>query len=313
MKTMNKTLRKSSSAGRVFRRMCGDWEVYLMALPVIAFYLIFCYYPMYGALIAFQDYIPGNGFIAGPWVGLKHFIDFIQSADFWRLLRNTLSISIASLVVGFPAPIILALLINEIRQNKYKRVVQSITYIPHFISLVVVCGMIKDFVGNEGIITNMFAGLRGTDADMLTDPKLFMPIHVISGIWQEVGWGSIIYLSALSGVDPTLYEAAQIDGAGKWKQLLNVTIPGILPTIVIMLVMKIGGLLSVGYEKIILLYNPLIYETADVISAYVYRMGFEGQQWSYTSAIGIFNSVINFTLIILANQVSKKLTETSLW
>lgn len=313
MKMETNVIHKKTKLRRNLNKIRTDWELYLMVLPVVAFYAIFMYYPMYGALIAFQDYVPGNGFFSGPWVGLKHFADFITSADFVRLVRNTLSISITTLIVSFPAPIILALLINEIRQNAFKRTVQSLTYLPHFISLVVVCGMIKAFVGNDGVITNLLEPIRGTNTDMLTDPDLYVPIHVLSGIWQEVGWGSIIYLSALSGIDQQLYEATAIDGAGKMRQLIHVTIPGILPTVVIMLIMKIGGLLSVGYEKIILLYNPLIYSKADVISSYIYRMGFEGQQWSYTTAIGIFNSVINFSLLMLANFVSKKLTDTSLW
>ena len=313
MKTQTNAVHKRSKVSNALRKAGSDWELYLMALPVILFYAIFCYYPMYGALIAFQDYLPGNGFFAGPWVGFKHFTDFITSPDFFRLVRNTLSISITTLFVGFPAPIILALMINEIRQDKFKRTVQSLTYLPHFISIVVVCGIIKAFVGNDGLITNLLEPIRGNTTDMLTNPNLYMPIHVLSGIWQEVGWGSIIYLSALSGIDAQLYEAAKIDGAGKISQLFNVTIPGILPTIIIMLIMKMGGLLSVGHEKIILLYNPLIYNKADVISTYIYRMGFEGQQWSYTTAIGMFNSVINFSLLMLTNYISKKLTETSLW
>ena len=313
MKTQINVVQKKSKFSKTLRKAGSDWELYLMALPVILFYAIFMYYPMYGALIAFQDYLPGNSFFAGPWVGFQHFTDFITSPDFGRLVRNTLSISITTLIVGFPAPIILALMINEIRQNKFKRTVQSLTYLPHFVSIVVVCGIIKAFVGNDGLITNLLEPIRGTNTDMLTNPNLYMPIHVISGIWQEVGWGSIIYLSALSGIDAQLYEAAKIDGAGKISQLFNVTIPGILPTIITMLIMKMGGLLSVGHEKIILLYNPLIYNKADVISTYIYRMGFEGQQWSYTTAIGIFNSVINFSLLMLTNYISKKLTETSLW
>lgn len=313
MKKQTNAVYTKTSVRKSLGRIRTDWELYLMVLPVVAFYAIFMYYPMYGALIAFQDYLPGNGFFEGPWVGLEHFIDFVTSADFGRLVRNTLSISITTLIISFPAPIILALLINEIRQNAFKRTVQSLTYLPHFISLVVVCGMIKAFVGNGGFITNLLEPIRGTNTDMLSDPDLYVPIHVLSGIWQEVGWGSIIYLSALSGIDQQLYEATAIDGAGKMRQLIHVTIPGILPTIIIMLIMKIGGLLSVGYEKIILLYNPLIYSKADVISSYIYRMGFEGQQWSYTTAIGIFNSVINFSLLMLANFISKKLTDTSLW
>lgn len=313
MKTQDVAAKNKPNFIRTLNKLRTDWDLYLMFLPVVAFYITFVYYPMYGAIIAFQEYTPGNGFFEGPWVGFKHFTDFIFSADFLRLISNTLSISVTTLIISFPAPIILALLINEIRQKPFKKFVQSATYLPHFISLVVVCGIIKNFVGNNGIVTNLLAPIRGTNVNMLTEPNLYVPIHVLSGVWQEVGWGSIIYLSALSGIDEQLYEAARVDGAGKFKQLLNVTLPGLLPTIIIMLILKIGGLLSVGYEKIILLYNPLIYSKADVISSYVYRMGFEGQQWSYTAAIGMFNSVINFSLLILANFISRKLSDTSLW
>lgn len=313
MKTQGDATKNKLTIMRTLSKLRSDWDLYLMFLPVAAFYIIFLYYPMYGAMIAFQDYTPGNGFFAGPWVGFKHFTDFITSTEFIRLVSNTLSISLTTLVISFPAPIILALLINEIRQKPFKKFVQSATYLPHFISLVVICGMIKNFVGNNGLITNLLAPIRGTNVNMLTDPNLYVPIHVLSGVWEEVGWGSIIYLSALSGIDEQLYEAARVDGADKFKQLLNVTLPGLLPTIIIMLILRIGGLLSVGYEKIILLYNPLIYSKADVISSYVYRMGFEGQQWSYTTAIGMFNSVINFSLLIFANYISKKISDTSLW
>lgn len=291
----------------------NNWEVYLMGLMVIAFYLVFMYYPMYGAIIAFQEYSPGNGFLGSQWVGLKHFIDFVTSSDFPRLLRNTLSISIVNLIFGFTAPIILALMINEIVGSKFKKVVQSVTYLPHFISLVVVCGIIKQFVGIDGLISNMLAPIIGDKVDMLTRPNMFLPIYVISDVWQGMGWGSIIYIAALTGIDQQLYEAAQVDGAGKIKQLIHITLPGISSTIIIMLIMRIGGLLSVGYEKIILLYNPLIYDKSDVISSYVYRMAFEGQQWSYTTAIGLFNSVVNFILLFFANKLSRKMTDSSLW
>ena len=308
--------RESNEMGlkRILKRdMRHNWTLYLMILPVIAFYIIFCYKPMYGAIIAFKDYSPADGFMGSPWVGLKHFKDFFMSPDFGRILSNTIIISLSNLIFGFPAPIIMALLVNELRHEKFKRAAQTITYLPHFISIVVVCGMIKDFVGRTGVITTFFEMFTGQSADLLTQSQLFVPIYVISDIWQGIGWGSIIYLAALSGIDPQLYEAAIIDGAGKWKQLLCVTLPAISGTIVIMLILRIGGLMSLGFEKIILLYNPLIYKTSDVISTYVYRTAFEGQQWSYTTAIGLFNSVINFILLISANKISKKYSESSLW
>ena len=289
-------------------------SLYILIIPVIVFYILFSYRPMYGAIIAFQDYTPGQGITGSPWVGLKHFVDFFTSEDFKRLMQNTLRISAASLVFGFPAPIILALLINEVKNKSFKKVTQTITYLPHFISLVVVCGMIKTFVSSEGIISQFIALIGHTEPkNYLQDSNAFLPIYLLSNIWAGMGWESIIYISALTTVEAQLYEAARIDGAGKWKQLLNVTLPGIAPTIVTMFILKIGNIMGVGYEKIILLYNPLIYDKSDVISSYVYRLGFTGQQWSYTTAIGLFNSAVNLVFLIVANTLSKKLNETSLW
>lgn len=308
---------RSDFEGNFFVRLGRDIKkhkmIYLMALPVIAYYLIFHYGPMYGALIAFQDYNPARGIWGSDWVGFKHFIDFFQSRDFNRVFFNTLWISLNGLVFGFPAPIILALLINEIKRKSFARVTQTITYLPHFISMVVVCGMIKDFTSESGIITQ-FLGLFGfPQQSMLSNKNLFVPILVLSDIWQGVGWGSIIYLAALQGIDDSLYEAASIDGAGRLRQTWHITLPGILPTVVIMLILKIGGLLSVGSEKILLLYSPLIYDTSDVISTYVYRRGLEDFAWSFSTAVGLFNSVINCILLVGANYLSKKIQGSSLW
>lgn len=310
---MNIRLQSTRKKNCIKTHFKQNWELYLMILPVVAYYIIFCYVPMYGTIIAFQNYSPGRGILGSKWVGLKHFIDFLSSPDIVRLLRNTLTISINTLVFGFTMPIILALMMNEIRQAKFKRVVQTISYMPHFISVVVICGMIKDFVSADGLISGIFAPIIGENVDMLTREKMFVPIYVASGIWQTLGWDTIIYMAALSGIDMQLYEAAKIDGAGKWNQMRYVTLPGIMPTIIIMLILKIGSMLSVGYEKIILLYNPLIYNTSDVISTYVYRLGFESQEWSYTSAVGLFNSIINFFLLVSANAISRKMNDTSLW
>lgn len=291
-----------------------NWKLYLLFTPVVVYYLVFCYLPMYGAIIAFKDFSPMLGILKSDWAGLKHFADFFSSTDFQRIFFNTLNISIQSLVFGFPAPIILALMINEVQHSKWKKIVQTVTYMPHFISLVVVCGIIRSFVSDTGVITTALNSLGIVeDIDMLSNKKLFIPIYIISDIWQGVGWGSIIYLAALTGINQELYEAASIDGAGRWSQLFAVTIPGILPTIVIMLILRIGNIMSVGFEKIILLYNPLTYETADVISSYVYRRGLMEFNFSYSTAVGLFNSVINFILIIFANTISKKANETSLW
>lgn len=290
-----------------------------MILPVLAYYIIFCYAPMYGASIAFKDYKSKLGIIGSPWAQpfYKHFQTFLTMPYFKRLILNTLNISINSLVWGFPAPILLALLINELKSKTFTKISQTITYLPHFISMVVICGMIKSFTDRAGFVNDLIAFFGGTRTTMLGQKSYFVPVYVISNIWQEIGWGSIIYLSALAGIDQELYEAARIDGAGRIRQTWNITLPGILPTIIILLILRLGGLLSVGYEKIILLYNPLTYEKADVISSYVYRYGLGGEgganPWSFSSAVGLFNSLINFLLIITANKISKLATETSLW
>ncbi len=311
-----KTTRRAESYDfkKEFRdNMRKNWSLYLMVLPVLAFYLIFCYKPMYGAIIAFKQYTPGLGIWKSPWVGLDNFRYFFSNPDFIRILSNTLRISLSLIIFGFPAPIILTLLFNEVGNKQFKRVAQSVSYIPHFISLVVICGLIKTFVADGSIIQQIVHAFDGKDGSLLNRAEMFLPIYVISNIWQNIGWDSIIYLAAISSIDPQLYEAAQVDGAGRWKRVLHVTIPGLAPTIIIMLILQLGNILSVGYEKIILLYNPLIYDTSDVILSYVYRMGFESMDWSYSTAVGLFNSVVNFVIIILANTISRKVSDTSLW
>nr|WP_235548829.1 ABC transporter permease subunit [Paenibacillus sp. Soil522] len=287
--------------------------IYLMLLPVITYYAIFHYGPMYGLLIAFKDYGIADGVWGSPWVGLTHFQHFFENHYFWRLIRNTFMINIYELLFAFPAPIIMALLINEIRVIIFKRVVQTISYLPHFISIVVVVGMIVDFVARDGLINNILGWFGIEPIAFLQEPGWFRPLYISSGIWQGIGWGSIIYLAAMSTIDPALYDAARIDGAGRWKQTLHVTIPGIMPTIVILLILNIGSMLSVGSEKIILMYNPLTYETADVISTYVYRKGILGADFGYSAAVGLFNSVISFILLTLANTISKRVSEHRLW
>ncbi len=290
-----------------------NWTLYLLIFPVIIYYFIFHYRPMGGAIIAFKDYVPKKGIWGSNWVGFKHFINFFKSNFFFRIFKNTVVINVSTLIFGFPAPIILALLINEIKRKNFKKTVQTITYLPHFISLVVVAGLIKDFTADYGIINDIIAFFGGERRTLLNFPHLFVPIYVISDIWQGVGWGSIIYLAALSSIDPALYEAAEIDGAGRWKQTLAITIPSILPTIVIMLILRMGSIFNVGYEKIILLYNPLIYETSDVISSFVYRRGLLEANYSFSTAVGLFNSVLNFSMLLIANSISRKVNETSLW
>ncbi|MCQ2433428.1 MAG: ABC transporter permease subunit [Clostridia bacterium] len=304
---MTQTIRK-------FLRNIYRWRiVYLMFLPVFAYYVIFHYIPMYGAVIAFKNYQPAAGFKNAEWIGLKHIIDFFKSYYFVRLLKNTLRISLTSLIFGFPAPILLALLLNEVKSSGYKRIVQTVTYFPHFLSIMVVCGMIVNFFSHNGLVNDIIEILGGSRTDFLLEPSAFTPIYVGSGIWQSIGWGSIVYLAALSGIDPSLYEAARIDGANRFSQAIHITLPGIIPTITVMFILRVGSIMNVGYEKIILLYNNLTLESADVISTFIYRKGLLNADYSYSTAVGLFNSVVNFGLVVAANAVSRSVQETSLW
>jgi putative aldouronate transport system permease protein len=287
--------------------------LYIMLSPVLAYFIIFQYFPMYGAIIAFKDFNPRLGIGGSAWAGLEHFKDFFGGMYFWRVFKNTLMISFYDLVFGFPAPLILALLLNEVKNALFKRSVQTITYLPHFISLVIIAGMIKDFTSSDGVINDIIAFFGGERVTMLLEPSYFRTIFVSSNIWQHVGWGTIIYLAALSAIDQEQYEACKIDGGGRWKQMLHVTLPGLLPVFVILLILDIGRIMSVGFEKVILLYNPTTYVTADVISSYVYRIGLQDFQFSFSSAVGLFNSVINFVLVIGSNWISRKLNNTGLW
>jgi len=282
-----------------------------MLLPVLLYYVVFHYLPMYGAVIAFQDFNPVKGVFGSRWVGLENFRDFFSSVYFGRLIFNTVAISVLEIVFAFPAPIILALLINELRWNPFRRLVQTVTYLPHFISVVVVVGVMFDFLARDGLVNQLLASPSPTA--FMQDPDWFRQLFVGSGIWQHVGWGSIVFLAAITAIDPQLYDAAKVDGASRFRQIWHVTIPGILPTIVILLVLRLGSVMTVGYEKIILMYNPLTYETADVISTYVYRRGILQADFGFSAAVGLFNSVINFALLLIANRVSKRLTDASLW
>lgn len=287
--------------------------IYLILLPVVAYYIVFHYGPMYGLQIAFKDYGLADGIWGSPWMGFDHFENFFGNYYFWRLIRNTLLINIYELLFAFPASIILALLLNEIRRSFFKRIVQTISYLPHFISIVVVVGMMIDFFARDGLV-NQLLGMIGLEPiAFMQESGWFRFMYVSSGVWQGIGWGSIIYLAAIANIDPTLYDAARIDGAGRWKQTLHITLPGIMPTIVILFILNMGSMLSVGSEKIILMYNPMTYETADVISTYVFRKGILGADFGYTAAVGLFNSVISFILIVLANSISKRVSEHKLW
>jgi putative aldouronate transport system permease protein len=295
------------------RDLATNKYLYIMMIPVIAYYLIFHYFPMYGASIAFKEYSPAKGILGSDWAGFSHFTSFFESYYFGRILLNTIMISVYSMLFEFPAPIILALLVNELRNKAFKSFVQTVTYMPYFISMIVICGMVKDFTNTGGVIHSLYALFGGNEQSMLQQPQLFRSIYIVSEIWQKVGWESIIYLAALTGIDQEQYEAARMDGAGRFKQMLHITLPGLMPTIAIMFILRMGNLLNVGFEKIILLYNPTTYETADVISSFVYRKGLLEFSWSFSTAVGLFNSMINLVLLIAANYISRKVNNNSLW
>lgn len=295
-----------------------DWKRYkwlylCFALPVVLYYVVFRYIPLYGLQIAFRDYKVTRGMWDSAFVGFKHFIDFFDGVYFWRLIGNTLKISIIDLLIGFPMPIIFALLLNEINNRWFKKGIQTITYLPHFVSTVVICGLLVNFSAADGLFNTIIQMFGGTKSDLLMRNDAFLPIFIGSNIWSGFGWGSILYFSALAGVDQSQYEAAYMDGAKRFQRMLYITIPGIMPTIVIQLILKMGGLMSVGSEKILLLYSPLIYESSDVISTFVYRKGLIDFDFSFSTAVGLFNSIINIALLIMANRLSRRASETSLW
>ena len=292
------------------------WQLYLLLLLPITFLVVFSYVPMYGAQISFRNYTAKGGMLGSTWVGVKQFEKFFTSPQFWRLIRNTFLLSIYGLLAGFPIPIMLALALNNVDNERYKKTVQMVTYAPHFISTVVLVGMMSQlFSYNYGLVNKVIDMLGGSRKLFLTEPQYFRHLYVWSGVWQGMGYNSIIYISALSSIDPSLYEAAKVDGANRLQRIFHIEIPGILPTIITLLILNTGRLLSVGHEKVLLMQCTQNYETSDIISIYIYRMTFQGSlpDYSYTTAIGLFNSVINFVLITLVNAISKRVTETSLW
>ena len=298
------------------RDLVSNPLLYVMLIPLVAYYVVFCYAPMYGAIIAFKDFSPGLGILRSPWTkqfGFGHFIDFIQGPYFGRVFGNTVVLSLGLIAFSFPAPILFALLLNEVRSTKFKRTVQTITYIPHFISIMVVCGLLHNFLGRSGLINDLIVFLGGERSNLLAQPQYFKAIYIISDIWQQVGWGSIIYLSALTSIDQEIYESASIDGAGRLRKILHVSLPGLLPTIITLFILRMGSIFSIGYEKIILLYNNMTMEKADVISSFVYRRGLIESDYSYSTAVGLFNSVLNFTVLFVTNRISRRISETSLW
>lgn len=288
-------------------------SLFLMVLPLLLFFFIFRYLPMGGLLMSFENYKPKLGIFASPFVGLKNFRDFFSSIYFYRTIRNTLLLSLYGIIFEFPAAIIFALMINEIQNKHYKRVIQTVSYMPHFISMVVVAGIVVDFCSSRGTLGYLFGQIHGKSVNLLSRPEYWRPIYIISNLWKELGFNSIIYVAALSSIDSQLYEAAAIDGAGRLRQTFHVTLPGISSTIIIMLILKIGNMMSVGYEKTILLYNSQVYETADIISSYVYRKGLQEFNYGYSTAVSLFNSLINFALLLSTNAISRKISETSLF
>jgi len=303
--------RKRATGWRFMLRR--DWQLYsLLVLPIL-FLLIFRYLPMIGNVIAFRKFQPGGNIFGEYWVGLDYFKLFINDPTFWSVFQNTITLGALTLLFSFPMPIIFALLLNELRFTKLKKFVQSASYLPHFLSVVIIAGMTLQLVSLNGTINQIITRIGGDPISFMQSAEWFRTIYVASDVWQTMGWGAILYLAALTTIDETLYEAARIDGANRWQQTLHVTLPGIAPMIVTLLILNIGTFMAVGFEKILLLYNPLIYTTADVISTYLYRIGLQSSNFSYATAIGIFESVIGLTLILSANFISRRIVGTSLW
>jgi putative aldouronate transport system permease protein len=291
-----------------------DWDLYVMLVPGLLFLLLLKYTPMYGLIIAFQDFSIFRGVAESPWVGLKHFERLVVNDQFINVLTNTILISIYKLIFLFPAPILLAVLLNEIRKMTFKRVVQSVIYLPHFISWVIVSGLFINLLSiNGGIVNVVIEKLGGEPIAFFMDPSVFRPLLVLTEGWKEIGWGTIIYLAAIAGVDPQLYEAAKMDGASRFKQMLHVTLPGIYSTMILMFILRLGNMLEAGTEQILVMYNPVVYNVADVIGTYVYRVGLGASDYSFSTAVGMFESIVAFILIVLGNALCKKYLGRSIW
>lgn len=316
---MARTSRKANIDGKIDIRskgalVCKNWDLYILIAPVVIYFLIFKYWPMYGVQIAFKDFIANKGITGSPWRGLKHFRRFFKSHQFWPLMKNTVGLSLYQLGAGFPLPILLALMMNEVRNEKFKKSVQTITYAPHFLSTVVLVGMMTSMLSPKtGVINNLIETFGGKRIYFMAEPGWFKTVYVWSGIWQNMGWNSIIYMAALAGIDPELYEAAIVDGAGKLQRMWNITIPGILPTAITLLILNTGQIMNIGFEKVFLMQSGLNLTTSEVISTYVYKVGLINAEYSFSAAVGLFNSLINFILLITVNKISRKTTETSLW
>lgn len=303
--------KRKTSFRSYFKR---NWALYCFLIPAIIIVFMFHYLPLFGLQIAFRDYTPIGGFMGSKWVGMKHFIRFFNSPKFWPVILNTFKTSVSTLLFTFPLPIVFAVFLNQLRNLKYKKFVQTVTYMPYFISTVVLIGMINIFLSpSNGLINGIIRAFGGEPIAFLNNPKSFLPIYITSAIWQTTGWSAIIYLAALSSVPPELHEAAIMDGASKMKRILNIDIPYIMPTIVIQLILLVGNVMNVGFEKIFLMQNPLNLEVSEVISTYVYKMGILNYQYSFSTAVNLFNSVINLILLLSVNKICKKVADTSLF
>ncbi|MEK4564449.1 ABC transporter permease subunit [Alkalihalobacillus sp. FSL R5-0424] len=296
-----------------WKRIQKDWQLYSLLILPIVYFVIFKYGPMFGNIIAFRRFVPGGKLYGEEWVGFRYIMMFINDPTFWNVFKNTFVLGTLSLVICFPLPIIFALLLNELTSKKFKKFVQTVSYLPHFLSIVIIAGLVLQLTSLNGTINTVVEFFTGERINFMQEAGWFRTIYISSEVWQTLGWGAILYLAALTNIDHGLYEAARIDGANRWKQIIHITIPGILPTIITLLILNIGTFLSVGFEKVLLLYNPLTYSTSDVISTYLYRVGLESSNFSYATAIGLFESIIGLTLILSANFISRKLTEQSLW
>lgn len=302
-----------ASAGKYLRRLAGSWRLYLLILPAVAYLAVFNYAPMYGLQIVFKNFRPSRGFAGSEWVGLKHFSRFLSYPNFLKIIGNTLTLSLYSLAT-FPCSVIAALLINELDNARFKRTVQMVSYAPHFVSVVVICAMLKLFCDREtGIFNTIISALGGPVENWMTVPAAFPHLYVWSGVWQSLGWGTIVYLAALSGVSSELHEAAEIDGANRLQIVCHINLPSILPTVVIMLILSCGNILSVGFEKVFLMQNSLNLDVSQVISTYVYQVGIIDNQYSYSAAIGLFNTVVNVTMVLLVNFIAKRVSGMSIW
>lgn len=302
------------SASHTWVKIKQNYELYLFILPVVLVYAIFKYYPMYGVQIAFKNFRASKGIWESEWMGLEHFIRFFEAYNFWPIMENTILLSLYSLIFGFPIPILVALMLNQMLAKRYKKFVQTVIYAPHFISTVVLVGMLNVFLSpNSGIVNHVISFFGGDPVLFMANEGWFRPLYILSGIWQETGFATIIYLAALAGVNPELHEAAVMDGASKWKRVKHVDIPGIMPTIIILMVLAVGNIMSVGFEKAYLMQSDLNYGASNIIPTYVYEQGIQKAQYSFSAAIGLFNAIINVVLLVSVNRVAKKLTETSLW